>query len=81
MTARQLHVSSGTRVQTLAASEGNAGDLTILSTFGANDNQRSVEIHIPAAARAWLARMVLASSPVPIVPAIEAIREEAERDG
>lgn len=49
----QIHITNGTRVQTLAMVEGADGGMTLLSSI-AND---SVEIHIPAAARAWMARL------------------------
>jgi hypothetical protein len=78
MTARQLHVSNGTRVQTLAASEGLSGGITFLSTFSTGE---PVEINIPAAARDWLIRMARPPRRLPIVPGEDALREEADRDG
>jgi hypothetical protein len=50
----QIHVASGIRFQTLAAVESTDG-MTLLSTFGAADGSGDTELHIPAAARAWLA--------------------------
>jgi hypothetical protein len=49
---RQIHVSNGTRVQTLAT-RCSAGGLTILSTFAGDP--ALTEIHVPVAALAWIA--------------------------
>jgi hypothetical protein len=74
MTRAQIHVTNGTRVQTIAARQA-ANGVTLLSTFGA-DGLSCTEMHIPAAALPWLARMA-SVRPMPIVPASEALREEA----
>jgi hypothetical protein len=52
--ANQLHVTNNGRVQTLAAVETENG-VTILSTGGGLDD---TTMHIPFAARPWLARML-----------------------
>jgi phosphoserine phosphatase len=54
MTAAQIHIANGAHVQTLAAVE-TADGVTLLSTFGASDGAGDTGMHIPAAARAWLA--------------------------
>ena len=46
----QIHVSNGTRIQTLAAIE-TAGGVTLLSIGGGFGD---ATLHIPFAARAWL---------------------------
>jgi hypothetical protein len=72
---RQIHVANGTSIQTLAAIDTPAG-LTFLSSIGAT----TTEIHFPAAVRDWLAEQVRRKYPAPNLPAIEDIREEAERE-
>jgi hypothetical protein len=61
----QIHVSSGPLIQTLAAAESKDGALLILSTFGGADGRRDIAIHIPAAARAWLAGVARATGGAP----------------
>jgi hypothetical protein len=50
----QIHIADRGLIQTLAAVESPDG-LTLLSTFGHADGLRDIVLHIPTAARAWLA--------------------------
>ncbi len=53
---RQIHIRERGLIQTLAALESPDG-LTLLSTFGHAEGLRDIVLHIPTAARAWLARV------------------------
>jgi hypothetical protein len=52
----QIHIVNGVQIQTLAAVESPDG-LILLSTFGGADGLRDIALHIPAAARSWLAEI------------------------